>query len=304
MLTSETDDSAEPVLDKRRLQALGVLLPISLHALSFLPGRHPLGRAGDGMRFLRSRPYEPGHDNPRDIDKFSPADEYWVNEWEKEAQAVIRIYGDVSNSMNFEPHAAVRNLTLLQLTYSLWRASDRVRVVLFSSDETEEFVEPNLKSQLECLARALSAKPARPGKDAYDMLESVAMSARPVRDDLAFIVSDFCPVAMSDAGKSQQQWRDILRRLSFDVVPVLISFELAREQRGTIKLWDPERRQQRLTLLTPSRIDRINDEERHRVEALENLFRSLGLDFMTLRHERDVYPSLARLARMRRRRRM
>ncbi|MDH3547278.1 MAG: hypothetical protein OEN22_09275, partial [Gammaproteobacteria bacterium] len=79
---------------------------------------------------------------------------------------------------------------------------------------------------------------------------------------------------------------------------------LAREQRGTIKLWDPERRQQRLTLLTPSRIDRINDEERHRVEALENLFRSLGLDFMTLRHERDVYPSLARLARMRRRRRM
>ncbi|MDH3554156.1 MAG: hypothetical protein OER22_16210, partial [Gammaproteobacteria bacterium] len=225
MLTSETDDSAEPVLDKRRLQALGVLLPISLHALSFLPGRHPLGRAGDGMRFLRSRPYEPGHDNPRDIDKFSPADEYWVNEWEKEAQAVIRIYGDVSNSMNFEPHAAVRNLTLLQLTYSLWRASDRVRVVLFSSDETEEFVEPNLKSQLECLARALSAKPARPGKDAYDMLESVAMSARPVRDDLAFIVSDFCPVAMSDAGKSRQQWRDILRRLSFDVVPVLISFE-------------------------------------------------------------------------------
>jgi hypothetical protein len=206
--------------------------------------------------------------------------------------------------MNFEPHAAVRNLTLLQLTYSLWRASDRIRVVLFSSDKTEEFVEPNLKSQLECLARALSAKPARPGKDAYDMLESVAMSARPVRDDLAFIVSDFCPVAMSDAGKSRQQWRDILRRLSFDVVPVLISFELAREQRGTIKLWDAERRQQRLTLLTPLRIDRINDEERHRVEALENLFRSLGLDFMTLRHERDVYPSLARLARMRRRRRM
>ena len=256
------------------------------------------------MRFLRSRPYEPGHDNPRDIDKFSPADEYWVNEWEKEAQAVIRIYGDISDSMSFEPHAAVRNLALLQLTYSLWRASDRVRVVLYSADETEEFVEPNLKSQLESLATALSSNPAQPGKDAFDVLESVALSARPVRDDLAFVVSDFCPVAVSHAGETQQEWRDILRRLTFDVVPVLISFELSREQRGAIKLWDPERQQQRLTLLTPSRIDRINAQERNRVEGLEDLFRRLGLDFMTLRHERDVYPSLARLARMRRRRRM
>jgi uncharacterized protein (DUF58 family) len=256
------------------------------------------------MRFLRSRPYEPGQDNPRDIDKFSPADEYWVNEWEKEAQAVVRIYGDVSNSMNFGPSAAVRNLALLQLTSSLWRASDRVRIVLFSAEEPEEIIEPNLKSQLESLAQVLSTNPARTGRDAYDVLRSVASSTRPVRDDLAFVVSDFCPVAVSETGKTQQQWRDILRRLSCDLVPVLVSFELSREQRGTIKLWDPERQQQRLTLLTPSRIDRINARERQRVDALENLFRGLGLDFMTLRHERDVYPSLARLARMRRRRRM
>ena len=72
MRTKEDKSSAATILDKRRLQALGVLLPIKLKSLTFLPGRHPLGRAGEGMRFLRSRPYEPGEDNPRNIDKFSP----------------------------------------------------------------------------------------------------------------------------------------------------------------------------------------------------------------------------------------
>ena len=147
MPTREQYLGANAILDKRRLQALGVLLPIRLHVLSFLPGRHPLGRAGDGMRFLRTRPYEPGQDNPRDIDKFSPPGEYWINEWESEAQATIRVCGDVSGSMSFGPKAAVRNLVLLQLTYSMWRSSDRVRSVLFSAASGELIAEKNLKSQ-------------------------------------------------------------------------------------------------------------------------------------------------------------
>ena len=77
----EDKPAAEAILDKRKLQSLGVLLPIRLSALSFFSGRHPLGRVGEGMRFLRTRPFESGQDNPRDIDKFSPPDEYRINEW-------------------------------------------------------------------------------------------------------------------------------------------------------------------------------------------------------------------------------
>jgi len=304
MLTREEIPEAEAILDKRRLQALGVLLPVRLHALTFLPGRHPLGRAGDGMRFLRTRPFESGHDNPRDIDKFSPPDEYWITEWEAETQAAIRIYGDVSGSMSFGPKTAVRNLALLQLTYSLWRASDRVRAVLFSSGGTEELAERNLKSQLEILTERLSGNPLLLGQDVFDMLEKISADPRPVRDDLVFMVSDYCPIAVHGKRKTPEEWRSMLRKMTCEVVQVIISFELSREQRGAIKLWDPERQKQRLTLLTPSRIDRINEQEGQRVGDLESLFRSLGLDFLTLRHERDVYPGLARLARLRRRRRM
>lgn len=294
----------QPILDKRRLQALGVLLPIRLHAMSFLPGRHPLGRAGDGMRFLRTRPYEPGQDNPRDIDKFSPPDEYWINEWEAEAQAFVGLYGDASGSMRFGPKAAIRNLVLLQLTYSLWRASDRVRTVLYGVHDYELIAEKNLKSQLEMLSDRLSRNPLVPGQDAYDLLQRISADRSTTRDDLVFVVSDYCPVALGGRRRSVEEWRASLRRMPFEVVHSLISFELPRGQRGAIKLWDPERGTQRLTLLTPSRIDRINDEERRRVAELEFLFRSLGQDFVILRRERDVYPALARLARLRRRRRM
>ena len=62
MLTSEDEAAAEAMLDKRKLQSLGVLLPIRLSALSFFSGRHPLGRAGEGMRFLRTRPFESRQD--------------------------------------------------------------------------------------------------------------------------------------------------------------------------------------------------------------------------------------------------
>ncbi len=96
-----TSPHKEPnqALDSQSLQALGVLMPIRLSPLKFLPGRHPLGRAGSGLRFLRTRLFQQGEDNPRDIDKFSPKEARQVIEWEEEAQASIMVLADVSASM-------------------------------------------------------------------------------------------------------------------------------------------------------------------------------------------------------------
>jgi uncharacterized protein (DUF58 family) len=302
MLTKQ-DDSAEAILDKRKLQTLGVLLPIRLSALSFFSGRHPLGRAGEGMRFLRTRPFESGEDNPRDIDKFSPPGQVWINEWEAEAQASVLVYADVSASMSFAPKVALRNLALLQLTYSLWRATDRVRTVLFSADSRETIAQRNLKGQLERLMQRLSVPGILPGQDAVEVLCAQATQARKIRDDLVFMVSDFCPVADEKAADNVETWRSAKRAIACDIVPVIISFELSTDLYGSIRLWDAERRQHRLTLLTPARIERINAAEAERVAGLERLFRQLGMDHLVLRHENDVYPGLETLARWRRRRR-
>lgn len=301
MRTKEEQTARKTLLDKRRLQAVGVLLPVRLDVLSFLPGRHPLGRAGEGMRFLRNRPYEPGEDNPRDIDKFSAPDKLWVNEWEAEVQASINIFCDISASMAFPPKLAVRNLALLQLTYSLWRASDLVRTVFYSKNRQEEFAERNLKTQLEKLSLRMTEQSWAEGVDVLEALEQSGLSMRGNKSDIAFIVSDFAPISASSEQSSSAMWHSLMRKLPGDLVPVIISFRLSRDVIGTIKLWDPERQTQRLTLLTPARVDSINAKEKQRVEKLEAFFRKLGFDYLLLRQERDVFPQLARLTGLRRR---
>ena len=303
MRTKEGKSAADTILDKRRLQALGVLLPIKLKSLTFLPGRHPLGRAGEGMRFLRTRPYEPGEDNPRDIDKFSLPDQYWVNEWESEVRASILLLSDSSASMAFPPKDTVRNLALLQITYSLWRASDRIRTILYSDGHRDVFNERNLKTLLEKLSRHLSKQSWGEGLGTLDALRTYSLHSRGSRDDLIFLLSDFSPVSDSHEDATAQDWRSVLRRLSGDLVPVIISFKLSRDVMGSVKLWDPERQIQRLTFLTPERVDKINDKELQRVIKLESFFRGLGIDYLIMRHERDVYPQLAKLTGLRRRRR-
>lgn len=303
MLTRKDEPAAQAILDKRTLQSLGVLLPIRLSALSFFSGRHPLGRAGEGMRFLRTRRFESGQDNPRDIDKFSPPGEYRINEWEAEAQASVMIYADVSASMLFGPKAALLHLTLLQLTYSLWRASDRVRSTLYHEAKQQLIAKRNLRGQLEQLIVEFNHGGLQVGRNAIDVLTEHASSRQSERDDLVFVVSDFCPPAADPTADDVRDWRAVLRTLSCDVIPITISFELAAGQHGAIRLWDAERREHRLTLLTSSRIAAINAAERARVEKIQALFRRLGLDHLVLRRELDVYPELAKLARWRRRRR-
>ncbi|MBT8099738.1 MAG: hypothetical protein KJO82_08310, partial [Gammaproteobacteria bacterium] len=149
MRTNSAPDSSVNVLGRDDLLSLGVLVPIQFNPVRVLPGRHPLRRAGDGMRVLRTRPYIQGEDNPRDIDKFSPSNDRQVIEWEDEAQASVTLLVDMSASMASMQKAALRNATVMQLVYSLWRAGDRVGVEMFDSRIHTRIRAANLRSQMQ-----------------------------------------------------------------------------------------------------------------------------------------------------------
>ena len=149
MHTKSRHNTTPAIIGRQDLQALGVLVPVRFNPVKVMPGRHPLACAGDGMRLLRTRPYIAGEDNPRDIDKYSPPDEPSVVEWENEAQASIMLLADVSASMALPHKAALRNACLLQLTYSMWRAGDRIATTLFDDVLHEQIRAPNLKRQME-----------------------------------------------------------------------------------------------------------------------------------------------------------
>lgn len=285
--------------DRQALQALGVLMPIRLSPLKFLPGRHPLGRAGSGLRFLRTRLFQQGEDNPRDIDKFSPQKERQVIEWEEESQASIMLLADVSASMAIPAKSSLRNATILQLTYSLWRAGDRIGTVFFSSAMHNEIRAANLKMQLERLTSALKNLTSYPETDILTVLKRYLTQASRNRPDLLFVVSDFVST-QDDKLKLDADWYPVLNQLRGNLIPVIISYEIPSGIRGMLKLWDPERRSRRLTWFSSDRIHRINQEEKERVAALTRKFRAAGLDYLVISSQREIYPQLAQLARQRR----
>lgn len=301
MLTSSAPNTEASLIDRESLHALGVLVPIHFHPVKVLPGRHPLGRAGDGMRLLRTRPYVPGEDNPRDIDKFSPPGDLQVMEWEDEAQASITLLVDRSASMASRLKAPLRNACVLQLLYSLWRAGDRVGMAFFDTRIREQIRAANLRSQMQQTIAALRRPHPAALTDVSTTLNNFVRQDRRRHSNLLFVVSDFLT---EDAAplNPETDWRDAINEIQQNIVPVVISFELTAETAGLIKLWDAERPSRRLAWLTRDRVRRINREERSRVAMLMRHFRSAGLDCIMVSHQRDIYANLARLARVRRRR--
>ncbi len=301
MLTSSVPGSAASIIDRDALHALGVLVPIQFHPVKVLPGRHPLGRAGDGMRLLRTRSYVPGEDNPRDIDKFSPAGDLQVMEWEDEAQAAITLLVDRSASMDSYLKAPIRNACVMQLVYSLWRAGDRVGLAIFDTKVREQIRAANLRSQLQQTVQALRMRHPLATTDVSSVLSTFVRQDRRRHSNLLFVVSDFVTTDGSDFNP-ESEWRDAINELQQNIVPVIVSFELPSQTEGLVKLCDAERPARRLACFTRDRVRRINHEERSRVASLVRHFRSAGLDSMLIAHQRDIYPQLARLARVRRRR--
>jgi uncharacterized protein (DUF58 family) len=299
MPSISTHKETHSIVDPQALHALGVLVPIKFHPLKILPGRHPLGRAGDGMRLLRTRPYVEAEDNPRDIDKFSPPDEPRVMEWEDEAQASIMLLADISASMAPPLKSALRNACLLQLTYSFWRAGDKVATTFFDHTLYGPIRSTNLKMQMQRVADALQKTQGAAATDVSSALREYLKQGLQRYSDLIFVVSDFL-ASGEHAMDPETEWRPVLNEMRRNVVPVIISFEIPYHMNGVMKLWDPERESRRLTWFSARRVRRINQEEKKRVASLVRKFRSAGLDYMILSNQRQIYPQLARLARMRR----
>lgn len=290
-------------MDRHALHALGVLVPIRFHPIRVLPGRHPLGRPGDGMRLLRTRPYVPGEDNPRDIDKFSPPDERRVMEWEDEAQASISILVDNSASMASPLKRALRNACVLQMTYSLWRAGDRVGVALFDTEVRTQVRAANLRAQMQQTIAMLRSVPNVPATDISASLNAFVRNDQRRHSNLLFVVSDFLSSAPDGRLGIRHEWRSSINEQRRNIVPVVVSFRMPAHTEGLVKVWDPERRARRLSWFDGGRVRLVNEQEAARVSSLTRAFRSAGLDSLELSNQQDIYPQLAHLARVRRQRR-
>ncbi len=197
--------------------------------------------------------------------------------------------------------SALRNACIMQLTYSLWRAGDRVGTTFFSSSLHNEIKAANLKTQMERLTTALSSLNVGNSTDISSVLRQFTHQAQRRMPDIIFLVSDFVSL-QKDAFRMDVEWEHVLKQLQHNLIPVVITFDLPVGIRGMLKIWDPERQARRMTWFSNSRMKQINREERERVSDLVNTFRNAHLDYLVISNQRQIYPQLAQLARIRRRR--
>jgi Mg-chelatase subunit ChlD len=209
------------------------------------------------------------------------------------------LLADISASMASPDKAALRNTCLLQLSYSFWRAGDRVATTFFDEALYAPIRETNLRMQMQRVAAALHATKGAAATDVSFALREYLRQGRQRYSDLLFLVSDF--VSSNEHELDPEiEWRPVLNEMQRNIVPVIVSFEIPERSGGVMKLWDPERRCRRLVRLSKDRIRSINEKERARISTLAGRFRSAGLDTMILSNQRQIYPQLAKLARTRR----
>lgn len=287
--------------DRRHIEEKGVVLPVKRLPINFLPGRHQLGRAGDGMRFLRNRPFDPLEDNPRHIDKFSPLHALTVNEYEHETQAEVLILADVSASMAYPAKSKLRDAIVLQLIYSLWRAGDRVRVALFADTIITEVRQANLRAEMDEYQRAVLNLPLYRTATPEKVLEPFVVQYNKGQISLIILVSDF--ISTDNSGEIILP-ADITRRLQADLISVVVTFSLGEESQGVGKVWDPERNREGMVMLSRKRRSQINLAEQTRVEEICRKMRDAYVDSIAIGEQRQIYPRLVSLARTRDHRRL
>ena len=161
----------------------------------------------------------------------------------------------------------------MQLIYSMWRAGDRVGLAFFDTEVREQIRAANLRSQLQQTVQALRMQHPRATTDVSSALNAFVRQDRRRHSNLLFVVSDFVTTNGNDI-RPEVEWRDAINEIQQNIVPVIVSFELAPQTEGLVKLRDAERPARRLAWFTRDRVRRINDEERSRVAALVRHCRS------------------------------
>ncbi|MEO1268579.1 MAG: DUF58 domain-containing protein [Myxococcota bacterium] len=253
---------------------------------------------GRGMNFDEVRVYQPG-DEIRFIDWNVSArmGDVFIKQFVEERELTVFLLVDASASQLFgtgdkSKQEAAAEIGAL-LAFSAIKNNDRVGLIVFT-DTIELFVPPKKgrKHVLRVIREILEFKPSGRRTDlrvALDFLNKVQK-----RKSVAFLISDF----------QDNDYRRSLLVASkrHDLVPIVVvdPAEEVLPQIGTVHLENPETGQLEV-FDTLSKHARKRFEQRATTirEQREQLFRRLGVDFVTIRTDHSPYQPLVNYFKLR-----
>jgi uncharacterized protein (DUF58 family) len=253
---------------------------------------------GRGMEFDEVRPYQPG-DEIRLIDWNVSArmNGLFVKRFVEERELTVLLLVDASASQAFGTFSQTKAELMAEisstLAFSAIKNNDRVGLLIFT-DRVEKYVAPKKgrKHVLRVISDVLSFRPEGKATSITAALNYLGHVQR--RKAVVFLLSDFM-----DSG-----FEKVLRTTSsrHDLIPVVVSdrFERSLPDLGVVLAEDPETGRRAYLNLGDWRFRKAHEiKAAARTAAMERMFKSNGIDFITIGTGEDYIAPLVKFFRAR-----
>ncbi len=256
---------------------------------------------GRGMEFDEVREYQPG-DEIRTIDWNVTArmGRPFIKRYVEERELTVMLLVDMSASGNFGSIRHLKNEVAAEicaiLAFSAIKNNDKVGLIMFT-DRVEKFIPPKkgTKHVLRVIRELLYSKPTGKGTTISFALEYLNRICH--RKAICFVVSDFIDHNYEHALRIANKKHDII------AVTVVDPRECELPNVGLIELKDAETNE---ILLVDTASDRVRKEfhifNNQQRQERSRLFRSMGVDEITVNTGRHYVEPIIRFFRMREKR--
>lgn len=265
---------------------------------------------GQGIEFDEVREYQIG-DDVRSIDWNVTArtGKPHIKKFVEERELSVMILVDVSLSCRFASVNMLKSRLAAEvaaiLAFSAIRNNDKAGLIIFT-DKIEKFIPPRkgIRHVLRVIREVLYFDPAGRSTDIPQALEY--LSKVMTRSSITFLISDFFPPRNLQSNHEALKKSLAIANKRHDVIAVTLNDP--RERRlpdcGLISLEDAETGQTILVDSSDAALRRQYDKNnQERISQRENLFRSVGADYINIATDEPYTDAIVKFFLKRRRRR-
>ena len=270
-------------------------------------GQYHSAFKGQGMTFSEVREYQYG-DPIRSIDWNVTArfNKPYIKVFDEERELTVMLLVDVSGSNEFGTRNRLKRELMTELAavlaFSAIENNDKIGVIFFS-DRVEKFIPPKKgkKHILRIILELLEFKPVSRGTNITEALRFLTHAIK--KKSTVFVISDFMLKSINEIAAIKDGLRIGNRKHDLIVLQTTDSGERQLPDIGLVRLLDPETQESRWIDTSSSRIRSHYDDWWNKIQTeLEAVFRSSGIDFISLLTTQDYVNPLIQLFKKRGRR--
>ena len=267
-------------------------------------GQYHSAFKGQGMTFSEVREYQYG-DPIRSIDWNVTArfNKPYIKIFDEERELTVMLLVDVSGSNEFGTRNRLKRELMTELAavlaFSAIENNDKIGVIFFS-DRVEKFIPPKKgkKHILRIILELLEFKPVSRGTNITEALRFLTHAIK--KKSTVFVISDFMLQSINQIAEIRDGLRIANRKHDLIVLQTTDPGERRLPDIGLVRMLDPETKESGWIDTSSRRIRSFYDSWWEKVQTeLEAVFRSSGIDYISLLTTQDYVNPLVQLFKKR-----